>query len=293
MCAHAQTKVAVTIDDVPNTYKFRKDQFVPKHLNALDSLNIPITIFINEGRIYKTDSVSLNFRLLDEWCQRDYVTPANHTFAHSRYSEVGLDSFIVDIEQGAIITKELAKKYGKTLDQFRFPYNDLGKDSSQHKAIQQYLDNNNYYSTPFTVESSDWMYNFVYRYYLENNQVDSAKFVANNYIEQTLNLFKFYDSLAVETYDRKVDHIYLCHDNEINADYLSVLTDSLSLRGYQFSSLIDVLEDPIYSQKDVYYKKWGISWFYRWMPDADLRKKWMLSEPELNFIYKAYQRLNQ
>ncbi len=287
----AQSKIAITIDDVPNTSKFKRDHFESKLLNVLDSLELPITIFINEGRIYRTDSVSLNFDLLVNWCKRDYMTLANHTYAHSRYSAVGLDSFKLDIDRGAGICRELARKYGKAFDEFRFPYNDLGKDSLQHAQIHEYLDSKGYNSTPFTVESSDWMYNYVYKHYLKSGQTDSAQIVAQDYITQTLNLFDFYDSLALEIYDRPVDHIYLCHDNEINADYLAQLVDALKQRKYSFSSLKEVLKDPIYGQKDVYYKKWGISWFYRWMTDSKERQQYMHAEPQLDFIYNTYERL--
>ncbi|MFT5228284.1 MAG: peptidoglycan/xylan/chitin deacetylase (PgdA/CDA1 family) [Flavobacteriaceae bacterium] len=98
MCS--QTKIAFTIDDVPNTKKFQSDNYHSILLKNLDSLNIPITIFVNEGLIYKTDSVSKNLELLDNWAKREYITLGNHTFSHSRYSEVGFDRFEDDLIKG-------------------------------------------------------------------------------------------------------------------------------------------------------------------------------------------------
>ena len=155
----SQTNVTITIDDVPNTRIFEKHNYKPVLINKLDSLKIPVTIFVNEGLIYKTDSVKANINLLNSWIKRSYVTVGNHTFGHSRYSNVGFQSFALDIERGEFITRELTKKHKKNLKYFRFPYNDLGKDSAEHTQIDSLLYSKKYISTPFTVENSDWMYN--------------------------------------------------------------------------------------------------------------------------------------
>ena len=105
-----QKKVAITIDDVPNTQKYEKDNYTPLFLNILDALSIPIAIFINDGNIYDTDSVYKNIRLMKKWMQKEYILSGNHTFKHSRYSEVGLDSFIVDINRGDYFLKRLLNK---------------------------------------------------------------------------------------------------------------------------------------------------------------------------------------
>jgi len=217
-----QSKVAITIDDVPNISKFKRDHFNNILLNKLDSLNIPIDIFINEGNIYKNEHVSKNFDLLNQWAKRAYVSLGNHSFNHPRFSDVGVDSFAIEIDKGESITGELSKLYNKKLKYFRFPYNDLGKDSLQQIQIANYLQQNNYIIAPFTIESSDWIFNYLYKYYLRNNQKEKAKNIGNSYVEITLKYFSFFDSIAVNQYGRKINQIYLCHDNSINADYIEV-----------------------------------------------------------------------
>lgn len=283
-----QTKLAISIDDVPNTRKFELDNFQSKLLENLDSVNIPISIFINEGLIYKTDSVANNFELLNDWVRKDFTTLGNHTFSHPHYSQVGFDIFSNDIKRGQYITKELANKYKKSLKYFRFPFNDLGKDSVQHVRIDSFLSANNYISTPFTIESSDWMFNFVYEYYLKNKQLVEAKRIGDLYVAKTLEYFSFFESMSLEFYGRKVNQIYLCHDNSINADYLVEIIDELKKRGVVFCSLDQAMEDQIYSQTDEYYRKWGVSWFYRWMLSQKERIKRMRLEPDLKEIETLY-----
>ncbi|WP_289024475.1 polysaccharide deacetylase family protein [uncultured Salegentibacter sp.] len=288
---HAQTNISITIDDVPNTRNFKKNNYQSVLLQKLDSLRIPIAIFINEKLIYKTNSVNKNFELLNNWIQRDYVTAGNHSFSHSRYSEIGYPFFKLDIEKGEGITRELTKVYNKPLQYFRFPYNDLGKDTTQHKQIGAFLKKKKYISTPFTVESSDWMFNYVYEHYLEKSDFKSAAQIGKLYVNKTLEYFQFFDSLSTRLYGRKINQIYLCHDNLINENYLPEIIDKLKKQGNNLVTLEKSLEDKVYEQESHYYKKGGISWLYRWIPTENERMYWMKNEPNMDRIINLYNRL--
>ena len=283
-------RVAITIDDVPNTRNFQRNNFQSKLMMALDSIEIPVTIFVNERLVYQGDSVK-NKQLLEDWVSRSKVTLANHTYAHSRYSEVGLELFSADVLLGERLSRGLSQKYEKELKYFRFPYNDLGKDSIEHTEILRFLHEHNYISTPFTIETSDWMFNAVYEYYLNRGDTVMMKKIGEMYITETVKHFAYFDSLTVSQYNRKVDHIYLCHDNRLNEDYFSALVTRLKQNNCEFISLQTALLDEIYQQDDAYWKKWGISWCYRWMMPTD-RKKAMLNEPTLGGIEEIYQDLN-
>ncbi|MFT6921394.1 MAG: peptidoglycan/xylan/chitin deacetylase (PgdA/CDA1 family) [Crocinitomicaceae bacterium] len=280
-------RVSISIDDVPNVRMYNAHENNSSLLSQLDSLKIPVSIFINEGLIYRGDTIS-NIQLLESWIKKDFVTCGNHTFGHSRYSESSLEEFTQDIENGLLLSDSISRKYNKEISYFRFPYNDLGKDSVQHETMNSYFLQHNCTIAPFTIESSDWMFNYVYSHYLKIGDSARAKEVGQLYISETLKLFDFYDSLSVAQYQRHANQIYLCHDNRINTDYLGQLINELKRRDYSFISMDETLKDPVYNQDNVYYKKWGISWFYRWMKDSHARKKAMRGEPDLNEIYELY-----
>jgi peptidoglycan/xylan/chitin deacetylase (PgdA/CDA1 family) len=288
-----QNQVAISIDDAPNTRIFQSDHYQSHFLNTIDSLQIPVTVFINERLIYNRDSINKNFALLNRWVSSKNTIVGNHTFAHSRYSAVGFEKFREDVLKGESIVRELTKKYKKKLEYFRFPYNDLGADSLQHVQMDSLLHSLNYRITPFTIESSDWMFNWVYEYYLGQKQYDKAKHIGELYVSKTIAYFHFYDSLSVEKYNRKVKQIYLCHDNSINRDYFIALVSELKALEYEFISLDEALEDEIYAQKNNYYRKWGISWLYRWMDSQKERVRWMKMEPDMKEIQNLYNNLNQ
>ena len=95
-------------------------------------------------------------------------------------------------------------------------------------------------------------------------------------------------SISEAIYKRPINHIYLCHDNAINADYLAQIIEKLRREKYEIVNLEESLTDVIYEQSDSYYKKWGISWLYRWMATQKERTEWMKQEPSLSEIEERY-----
>lgn len=287
-----QLRVAITVDDVPNKTFFIQNNGKFALLNTLDSLKIPVAIFINEGKLFQEDSL-LRRNVLNNWANRQYVTLGNHTFGHLRYSDVGYDVFTADVNKGALVTRKLALKNKKSLDYFRFPYNDLGKDSLQHQAIKDFLKKNHYQLTPFTIESVDWMYNYVYEYFLSKNEHKKAAEIGQDYVDKTLAYFTYIENISKDKYGRDINQIYMCHDNILNAVYLPTILEALRLRNYKFISLKKALKDKVYQQNDYYTKKWGISWVYRWMDNPAERTSLMKKEPNTEAIEQLYDTILQ
>lgn len=288
-----RTKIAITIDDVPNTKKYREDHYRSFLLETLDSLNIPIAIFINEGLIYRNIDTAQNLMLLEEWAKRKFVTLGNHTFSHLHYSNVAFDEFQKDVDKGEILSRQLSVKFDKTLETFRFPYNDLGIDSIHHAKMDSFLISRGYKIAPFTVESSDWMFNAVYEHYISNSEFEQAYKIGALYVSKTLERVHFFDSLSQSIYGRSVHQIYLCHDNSINKKYLKEIIYLLESEDYEFVSIKDAIMDSAYNQRNVYFEKWGISWFYRWMSDLNNRKEWMKKEPDMSDIESIYNTISK
>lgn len=281
----AQNKITITIDDAPNHLSSID------LMHALDNYKIPVCLFINEGRPISKKSNHTATQFLSRWAMREYITLANHTFSHSRYSAVNFESFKNDIIKGEKISKELAKKKNKKIDYFRFPYNDLGADSAAHDTMRFFLNSRGYTIAPFTIESVDWLYAAVYEHFLSLNDTAKANQMGRDYVSKTMEFVSFFEKISNDRYNRNISHIYQCHDNRMNVKYLPLILDKLKERGYEFISLEDALKDEVYSSQDHYYKKWGISWMYRWMDNPDERKNLILSEPKTDEIEKLYNEI--
>lgn len=288
-----QRSVAITIDDVPNTRLFAEEGYQSRLLDSLAALDIPVAIFINEGLIYRTDSVTANFDLLRRWIASEGVTPGNHGYQHRRYSATGLEGYTREVLRGEAITRELASASGKPLSYFRFPYNDLGADSLQHRQISQFLAAEGYTIAPFTIESSDWMYDAVYEDHLSRGDEEAARKVGLEYVAQTLAYFDYFEGMSQDLYGRPIRHVYLCHDNRLNTDFLPLLVRKLAARDYTFVSLDEALTDEVYAREDRYFEKWGVSWLYRWMDGRDERMQRMRAEPSSREILQRYEQLTE
>jgi peptidoglycan/xylan/chitin deacetylase (PgdA/CDA1 family) len=287
-----QKSVSITIDDVPNVHLLTGNGSSGL-LEKLDSLNLPIAIFVNEANLNQTPAARQNKQLLKSWISRPYVTVGNHSFSHPNYAEVGFEAFKEEVVKGEVLTKELLKGTGKSLDYFRFPFNSMGKDSNDYDRMQEFLKERKYISTPFTVESEDWLYAQLYDKALKDGDAKRGKYIGTQYVEMSIKIFAFYDSLSVKTFGRPIKQIYLCHDSRLNTDYLPQLIQKLKVADYSFISLAEAMEDPAYKSKDYYKGPNGFSWFYHWLEDPAKRRVIMRAEPVNADIQKAYKEMNE
>lgn len=69
------------------------------------------------------------------------------------------------------------------------------------------------------------------------------------------------------------------------------IVKGLKAKGYTFVSLDEALQDNIYQQKDIYYKKWGVSWLYRWMKSQKEATAIMKKEPSNQEIESLYDKI--
>jgi peptidoglycan-N-acetylglucosamine deacetylase len=284
-----QRSVAITIDDVPNVHLYKADGYSSRLLKRLDTLDIPVAIFINEANLVQTSALDRNKQLLKSWLTKDFITAGNHSYSHPNYGEIGFEAFKEEVTKGEVLTKAYLKGTGKKLEYFRFPFNAMGKDSAQHVQMRDFLRTKNYISTPFTVENEDWLYTQVYEKALKEGQREQAAEIGRRYIEYTLRRFDFFDSLSIAKYGKPVPQIYLCHDNRLNTDFLPELIQKLKEKEYRMVSLAAAMKDPVYQSRDYYFGNAGFSWLYRWMSDLDQRRAAMRKEPEDAATHKAFE----
>lgn len=294
LSAHAQERsVSITIDDVPNIHLYAADGNSSGLLKKLDSLNLPVAIFINEGNLKRNKAFEQNKKLLESWISRPYITVGNHSYSHPNYGEIGFDSFKEEVLKGEELTREMAHNAGKKLEYFRFPFNGMGKDSAEQARMQAFLAEHHYVSTPFTVESEDWLYTQLYEKALKEGKHEEARAIGNRYVDLSLRLFEYFEDVISTTVGKPVKQIYLCHDNRLNADYLPVLVQKLKERNYKFIGLSEALSDRAYSLPLYYHENFGFSWVYRWIKDVDKRRSLMRVEPVDEESQKAYEALTK
>lgn len=292
----SQKEIAITIDDVQMDHFFFQPNYSTALLDTIQQYHVPVAILISEGRLFKDDSKK-RFYNIEKWIANPLVTVGSHSFSHLHFSDTTYDAYKADIEKGLNISLPLVKKYNKSLQYFRFPFNDLGADSSQHVQIKNYLTKRKLTITPFSVESEDYAYAYLYEYYLYKNDSIKARQIAKRYLSHTLALLDFFETATNYLYKKQIKHIYLCHDNLLNQHYFGILLQLIGAKGYHFITLEKAMQDPIYTERDSYYKKWGLSWIYRL--NMDKIKTLPVSEPddrieqEYNDLIRAIEHSNK
>ncbi len=271
-----QKKVAFTIDDVPNFREYKKAGNNSVLLEKIKQANIPVTIFINEINLTRFKDGE-GVQLLEQWLKDKNIDPGNHGYAHQRYVGQGFEAYKNEVVQGEVQTNILLKEGGKTLDYFRFPYNCLGEDSTAQHKIRNYLKSQGYAIAPFTIESSDYIYNKLYLQAVAAGNTAEAELRITQYLELTKNLLLFYEGLY--TNQPPLDHIYLFHDNALNAACFDQLLLVFKEMGYAFVTMEEAMQNPYYDQDNYYHGPHGFSWIYRWIPEDEKRNAIMKREP--------------
>ena len=285
----AQKQVTITMDDLPN-YSVHDPE--NKLLHLVDSLQLPFCILINGRMMFENDSVMAQ-NSMAEWGKRNYVTIGNHTFTHPWYSESVFENFTQEIGKNQKVIAAYIPIGKKEPKFFKFPFNDLGKDSLQNTRIKQWLGDNGYVIAPYTVESEDYIFNTIYEYYLKNNEPAKADSIGRLYVTKTMEFFTYFEGLSEQMFNRPISQIYQSHDNILNTLYLPEILKQLKERGYTFISLQEALTDPAYKSTDYFFGKWGISWIYRWIADADQRMKLLRAEPDNATVEKFYEEIQK
>lgn len=277
-------QVAITMDDVPfnampGYYSVRQVQEASHQLlGKIKTGNTPVSIFINGQGSVSPDKATERLGLLQQWVEDPLITLGNHTLHHLNCAEIPLEQFKEEVMINDYIIRTVAKD--KPIKYFRFPFNAIGKDSTEQAARLSYLEQKGYTSVPFTVESSDYMYAALYTEALRKNDPAKAKDIAATYIRYTLQSFVYFEKLTQEVFGRPIPQVYLCHANQLHADYYDVLIKALQQAGYSFISLEDALKDKAYATPVYYHQQYGFSWLFRWMPDEQKRKNYLRTSPD-------------
>jgi len=275
---HHPKSISITFDDVPIHGEFTLPAQSLKDINQqlLDTLKkykIQATGFVNEGHL-KNDPKLLQ-SLLSDWHKQGHNL-GNHTFSHISYHKTELDTYLADIQKGAITTQRVLGKQKQKF--FRPPYLHAGDTNASQQMLDKGLEKLGLRLVPVTMENADYVFDAPYTVKLQNQQMAAASSYQQQYLAFTERRLDFYESASAKMFDQPVPHILMLHVNQLNADSLDSILMSLQSRGYHFQSLEKTLQHPAYSQPTRAFK-FGIHWLFRWDKSKENKVNWA-TEPE-------------
>ncbi len=278
--------IAVTFDDLPMNTKYLEDgsqwiEQTEKIISAIKKFNIPAIGFVNEYKLYVNDVLdSSRLKALQLWVDAD-LELGNHTFSHPDYHSTENEEFFADIIKGEKNTKRLLLQKNKKLKYFRHPYLHTGNSIEKKKALEDFLNKNNYTIAPVTIDNGEWIYARAYENAYNKNDVELMKQIGSEYVSYMIDKTNYFENQSVKLFGREINQILLVHTNMINADCFDELAEALMQRDYSFISLKEALTDTAYQSEDTFTGRGGISWLHRWGYSRKVDKSFYAGEPEV------------
>jgi peptidoglycan/xylan/chitin deacetylase (PgdA/CDA1 family) len=259
--------IAFTIDDLPlngPSIEIKRLRRMTERLTQVTKRNaIPMVGFVNESLLYAPGETDERIAVLKMWLAAG-VEPGNHTFSHLGFKEASLVAFQDDFIRGESVLNLLVKP--KKVRYFRHPFLQMGATRELEEAFEKFIGERGYRSVPVTVDTMDWMFLAAYLKALNEKDQVLQKRVSADYLKFVGARIDAGERVAEGLFGRRIKHILLLHANELNGDNFEALVRIFKDKGYQFISVEEALQDPIYRFPDKY------------TPTSDWLTHWSLSE---------------
>ena len=284
----SQKQIALTFDDLPMASPRISLQHTininQKLLSTLKKEHVPAIGFVNESMVEMNDETAERVDILRLWVNQGFEL-GNHTYSHVDYNTIPFNAFVEEFKKGELYTKKVLQEKNKKIKYFRPAFLSTGSTLEKKQKLENFLQDNGYIMALSTIESSDFTFNLVYLQAKFGQDSSKMKKVVKDYLDFTEKRLVYFESVTEEVVGTAIPQILLVHVNDINADNLDKLLQLLKAHHYEFISLGEALEDPVYRQKDTYINKRGISWLHRW--NVKNRKALMKQEPGIPAEIKA------
>lgn len=263
----AQPKqVAITMDDLPFVNEIslqQAQQGTQQLLQHFKKYDMPVLGFVNEHKLIKLNEIDARVALLENWLKTGQQL-GNHMFSHPDFNTTPLEDYKTDFLKGEIITQQLNKKYNQTQKYFRFPFLHAGPDSLKKADFAAFLAAQGYENAPVTIDNEDYIFNKVYQAAYKKEDKKAMQMIAAAYLNYVDAMIDYHEELTQQVTGSPIRHIFLCHANQINADYFDKVADLFKAKGYIFITLEAALQDKVYQEPENYIGKGGFSWLHRW-----------------------------
>lgn len=272
-CSAADRRVAITIDDLPRGGDGPQDYqsvraMTKKLLAPIKEQKIPVIGFVNEG---KMPAPELR-KILDLWLDAG-AELGNHTKSHVSFYKTPLEKFEREVIDGEPVTRAALAARGKKLEYFRHPFLNTGPDLETRRAFELFLTARGYRIAPVTLDSSDYIFAFVYPDSPLKEQI------VRDYVPYLSTIVQFFEQRAVDVTGHEIPQILLIHANQLNADQMPQILEMFRSHGYSFITLKEALKDPAYALPDDYTGSGGFTWIYHWSMTRKMKFKTYEPEP--------------
>jgi peptidoglycan/xylan/chitin deacetylase (PgdA/CDA1 family) len=280
--------VAITFDDLPIANPKRDalplaaaTEVNRQILAALKRHRAPATGFVNEFHI--NDIGPGADRLLNGWNRGRYEL-ANHGASHADANLLDLPAIEREIVEGEATIGPLARKAGRSLRFFRFPFNHLGDTPEKQAGAVSFLQARGYQLAAATIDTSDYVFDKAFARALAARDSAMQAKIKQAYLDHTAKQIAYYAGLNAQVLGYEPPAIMLLHINRLNAETLDAQLALFLKAGYRFVSLTEAQADPVYAQPPRLPTRFGPMWGYRWARDRGVKVNGSLEEEPPNWV---------
>ncbi len=183
--------------------------------------------------------------VLNSWNKAGHFI-ANHTMTHVNFNSknTSLEAFKLELSRNDGIIKQ----YTNYLPYFRFPYLKEGDTKEKVEGFRAFMSQKGYKNGHVSIDASDWyIHGRLVKRLQENPKADISGF-REYYKDHLLNRAQYYDSLAYQLTNRRINHVLLLHHNLAASLFLDDLIQHFKANGWEVIDADKAFEDKIYQE---------------------------------------------
>jgi hypothetical protein len=183
--------------------------------------------------------------VLTSWNNAGHLI-ANHTFSHPNFNSknTNFEAFKFELTQN----DEIIKNYSNYYPYFRFPYLKEGETKEKIEGFREFMKQKGYKNGHVSIDASDWYIDSRLVTRLKEKPKTDISGFRDYYKNHLLNRALFYDSLAYQLTNRRINHVILLHHNLAAALFLDDLIKHFVDNGWEVIDADKAYKDKIYNE---------------------------------------------
>jgi peptidoglycan/xylan/chitin deacetylase (PgdA/CDA1 family) len=241
---NARPKISFTFDDgqVNDMAGYKLEKWNQLLLDNLKKHNLKAILF-SAGANKTTNKGQY---VLTSWNNAGHLL-ANHTISHANYNSK--NTSLADFKDELDKNDEIIKQYTNYYPYFRFPYLKEGDTKEKIEGFRVFLKQKGYKNGHVTIDASDWYIDSrLVKRLKENPKADISGF-KSYYKNHLFNRALYYDSLAYQLTNRRINHIILLHHNLAASLFLDDLIEHFKENGWEVMDADKAYGDKIYKEE--------------------------------------------
>ncbi|WP_044171264.1 polysaccharide deacetylase family protein [Flectobacillus major] len=243
---YAQTekpKISFTFDDgqTNDIGEYKLEVWNQMLLNNLKKHNLKAILFSSGANKLSEKGKYV----LTSWNNEGHFI-ANHTFTHANFNSknTSLESF----KRELILNDSVIKSYSNFVPYFRFPYLKEGNSKEKIDGFRAFMTQQGYKNGHVSIDASDWYIDSRLIQRLKTNPNSDISGFRDYYKKHLLDRALYYDSLAFQLTDRRINHVILLHHNLAAALFLDDLIKYFEDNGWEVIDVDKAYKDKIYNE---------------------------------------------